>query len=76
MGRGKLRKVRLAGLTELGKARMDGIGMMWRTRVLGRKVFPAEAVGKENIIIFILLLNIYNFVFRICSLIAICYIIG
>ena len=48
VGEGELRRVSLAGFTELGEAGMDRAGMVCRLRVLGPKVFPAEAMGKGD----------------------------
>ena len=45
--RGEFRRIKLAGFMELGKGGMDQIEMVWRIRMLGSKVFPAETVTKE-----------------------------
>ena len=47
MGRWELRRVRSVRFTELGKAGMDGIEIMWRIGVLEPKVFPAKAARKK-----------------------------
>ena len=46
MGGGELRRVSLAEYTELGKAGMDRVGVVYRIGVLGPIVFPVEAAGK------------------------------
>ena len=43
-------RVSLAGFMELGKARMDRVGMMCRIGMLGPKVFPEKVAGKAGII--------------------------
>ena len=43
---GELRRIGQAGFTELGEARMNRVGVVWRIEVLGPKVFSAEPVGK------------------------------
>ena len=48
--REEFRRFGLARFMELGKAGMDGIGMVWAVGVLGPKVFPVDAVSKESII--------------------------
>ena len=47
-GRGEFRGVRLVGFPKLGKAGMDGIGMVGRTEVLGPKAFPTKLIGKGS----------------------------
>jgi hypothetical protein len=50
VGRGEreAKEGQIGRFMELGKAEMDGIGMVWRIGVLGTEEFPVEITSKRD----------------------------